>query len=146
MNFRNLSAWSIRNPVAPIVLFAGLVLLGIVSFMRMEVQNQPDMKLPVVSVNIMLPGAAPTEVETGITERIESSVRSISGVSSISSTSLEGSSRTLIEFRSGTNIDSALREVTNAINQQRGELPAGIIGPQIANATSNRPDSRAPHA
>jgi multidrug efflux pump subunit AcrB len=104
------------------------------------------MKLPTVSVNIMLPGAAPTEVETGITERIETAVRSITGVSAISSTASEGSSRTLIEFRSGTNIDAALREVRNAIDQQRGELPADIIGPQIAKDTSSRPDSRAPHS
>ena len=41
MNFRNISAWSIRNPVVPIVLFIGLTLAGLVSFMRMDVQDSP---------------------------------------------------------------------------------------------------------
>ncbi len=136
MNFRNLSAWAIRNPVAPIVLFAALVLLGIVSFMRMEVQDQPDVEFPVVIVEIAQPGAAPTEIETQITQRIEAAVRSIAGVSSISSTASEGSSQTLIEFNLGTDINAAVSEVKNAIDQQRSELPDGILEPQITKATS----------
>ena len=137
MNFRNLSAWSIRNPVAPIVLFAALLLLGIVSFMRMEVQNNPDIEFPLVIVVISQPGAAPTEIETQITQRIEAAVRSISGVSSISSTASEGSSRTQIEFEIGTDINAAVSEVKNAIDQERGELPDGILEPQIIKATSS---------
>ncbi len=140
MNFRNLSAWSIRNPVAPIVLFTALMLLGIVSFMRMEVQNQPDVEFPMVIVVILQPGAAPTEIETQITQRIESAVRSIAGVSSISSTATEGSSQTQIEFDLGTDINAAVSEVKNAIDQERGELPDGILEPEIIKAnTSGEP-------
>ncbi len=137
MNFRNLSAWAIRNPVAPIVLFAALMLLGIVSFMRMEVQDQPDIDFPVVIVVISQPGAAPTEIETQITQRIEAAVRSIAGVSAISSTATEGSSQTQIEFELGSDINAAVSEVKNAIDQQRGELPDGILEPQIIKATSS---------
>ena len=144
MNFRNLSAWSIRNPVVPIVLFAALVLLGIVSFMRMEVQNNPDIEFPMVIVSISQPGAAPTEIETQITQRIESAVRSIAGVSSISSTASEGSSSTQIEFELGTDINAAVSEVKNAIDQQRGELPDGILEPQIIKATSSGDPSLTP--
>ena len=59
MNFRNISAWSIRNPVVPIVLFIGLTLAGLVSFMRMDVQDSPDIEFPVVIASIAQPGAAP---------------------------------------------------------------------------------------
>ena len=52
MNFRNISAWSIRNPVVPIVLFIGLTLAGLVSFMRMDVQDNPDIEFPVVIASI----------------------------------------------------------------------------------------------
>ncbi|WP_397595378.1 efflux RND transporter permease subunit, partial [Sphingorhabdus sp.] len=69
---RNISAWSIRNPVVPIVLFVGLILAGIVSFGGMKVQNDPDIEFPIVIVNIAQPGAAPTEIETQITQRVES--------------------------------------------------------------------------
>ena len=60
MNFRNISAWSIRNPVVPIVLFLGLMIAGILSFARMDIVNQPDIEFPAVIVNISQPGAAPT--------------------------------------------------------------------------------------
>jgi multidrug efflux pump subunit AcrB len=140
VNFRNLSAWSIRNPVMPIVLFAALMLLGIVSFTRMEVQDQPDIEFPMVIVSIAQPGAAPTEIETQITQRVEAAVRSIAGVSSLSSTASEGNSQTMIEFQLGTDINGAVSEVKNAIDQERGELPDGILEPQITKAnTSGEP-------
>ena len=75
MDFRNISAWSIRNPVVPIVLFIGLMLAGIMSFAQMEVQNDPDVEFPGVIVSIAQPGAAPTEIETQITQRVESAER-----------------------------------------------------------------------
>ena len=52
MNFNNISAWSILNPVVPIVLFAGLTLAGVMSFRNMDVQNEPDIEFPVVVVSI----------------------------------------------------------------------------------------------
>src|SRR3546814_8688479 len=63
MSFRNISAWSIRNPVPSIVLFVALTLAGVVSFMRMDVNNQPDIDFPIVWVAISQPGAAPSEME-----------------------------------------------------------------------------------
>ena len=71
MNFRNISAWSIRNPVPSLVLFTFLTLAGIISFMQMDVQNDPDIDFPVVLIQIAQPGAAPTELET------QASMRSI---------------------------------------------------------------------
>lgn len=140
MNFRNISAWSIRNPVVPIVFFAALMLAGIVSFMRMDIQQQPDIEFPMVIINVSQPGAAPTEIETQITQRVEAAVRSISGVSSISSTASEGSSQTMVEFEIGEDINAAVSEVKNAVDQIRGELPDGILEPQIYKAsTSSEP-------
>ena len=140
MNFRNISAWSIRNPVVPIVLFAGLVLAGIVSFLHMEVQQQPDIEFPVVIVTVTQPGAAPSEIETQITQRVESAIRSIAGVNSISSTATEGSSQTIVEFEIGENINEAVNEVKNAVDQARGDLPDGILEPSVIKAqTSSEP-------
>ncbi|WP_298196925.1 efflux RND transporter permease subunit [Novosphingobium sp.] len=140
MNFRNISAWSIRNPVVPIVLFVGLMLAGLVSFSRMEVQNMPDIEFPMVIVTVAQPGAAPSEIETQITQRVESAVRSIAGVSSISSTATEGSSQTVVEFQIGEDINAAVNEVKNAVDQVRGDLPDGILEPQVIKAqTSSDP-------
>lgn len=140
MNFRNLSAWSIRNPVVPIVLFLGLTLTGIVSFMLMKVQNQPDIEFPLVIVSISQPGAAPTEIENQITQKIESSVRTIAGVDTITSTASEGSSQTQVQFKIGQDINAAVNEVKNAVDRVRGELPEGILEPQVFKAeTSSEP-------
>jgi multidrug efflux pump subunit AcrB len=131
MNFRNISAWCIRNPIVPIVLFVGLVLAGVMSFAAMQVNQDPDIEFPVVIANISQPGAAPAEIETQITQKVEAAVRTINGIDSIRSTASEGSSNTAIQFVLGTNIDQAVSDVKNAVDQIRGSLPDGILEPQV---------------
>ena len=58
MNFRNMSAWSIRNPVPSLVLFLMLTVAGIVSFIRMDINNEPDIDFPAVVVEISQIGRA----------------------------------------------------------------------------------------
>jgi multidrug efflux pump subunit AcrB len=131
MNFRNISAWSIRNPVVPIVIFIGMVIAGVLSFAQMKVQDMPDIEFPVVIVSIAQPGAAPTEIETQVTQRVESALRTIQGVQSISSTASEGNTFTVVEFKIGEDINQAVNEVKNSVDQIRGELPDGILEPQV---------------
>ena len=140
MNFRNISAWSIRNPIIPIILFIGLMLAGIMSFSDMEVQQQPDIEFPGVTVGISQPGAAPTEIENQITQRVESAVRGVEGVKNLNSTASEGFSSTFIEFEIGHDIGQAVNEVETAIGQIRGELPDGILEPRVQRVqTSSEP-------
>jgi multidrug efflux pump subunit AcrB len=131
MNFRNISSWCIRNPVPPIVLFVGLMLAGIVSFMGMQVNNNPDIDFPAAIVQVTQPGAAPNEMETQITQRVESAIRGVNGVDEINSTVSEGSSQTFVQFQIGTPTDRAVNDVRNAIAQIRGNLPEGILEPQV---------------
>src|SRR5919112_926137 len=77
---RNISSWAIRNPVFPLVLFAALALLGLVTFMRMDVNNNPDISFPAATVTVVQPGAAPSELETQVTQRVEAAIRGINGV------------------------------------------------------------------
>ncbi|MBS0255991.1 MAG: efflux RND transporter permease subunit [Proteobacteria bacterium] len=134
MNFRNLSAWSIRNPVVPIILFLGLTLAGILAFKGMKIQDNPDIEFPAVIVVINQPGAAPTEIEKQITQKIEASIRSIPGIDNITSTASEGSSQSVVQFAIGTDINGAVSEVKNKVDQARGELPEGILEPQVFKA------------
>ncbi|KPP95447.1 efflux RND transporter permease subunit [Erythrobacter sp. HL-111] len=131
MSLRNISAWSIRNPVIPLVLFTALLFAGVVSFLRMDVTNNPDVDFPAVTVNIAQPGASPVEIENQITQRVEAAVRSINGVNSIQSTAAEGSSVTFVEFEIGTDLIEAVSEVTTAIDSIRGQLPDGILEPRV---------------
>ena len=131
MSFRNISAWSIRNPIVPIIMFIGLVIAGLISFSQMEVQQQPDIEFPAVIVSISQPGAAPSEIENQITQQVEAAVRGVQGVDQIQSTASEGSSTTSVRFELGTDIGQAVNEVKAAVDQIRGNLPDGIMEPWV---------------
>ena len=131
MGFRNISAWAIRNPVPPIVLFTVLTIMGIVSFMRMDVNQQPDIDFPIAFISIGQPGAAPSELETQVTKRVEAAARALNGIDEIRSTVKEGNSQTVVQLQIGANIDRAVNDLRDAITQIRGNLPEGILEPQI---------------
>src|SRR5919107_5054745 len=131
MNFRNISSWCIRNPVAPIVLFVGLMLAGLISFARMQVNNAPDIDFPAAIVSVTQPGAAPNELETQVTQRVESAIRGINGVEEVNSSVSEGNSTTFVMFELGTPTDRAVNDVRNVISQIRSNLPDGILEPQV---------------
>jgi multidrug efflux pump subunit AcrB len=131
MNFRNISAWCIRNPVPPIVLFIALLLAGIVSFGRMDVNNNPDIEFPGAQVIISQPGAAPPELEKQVTQIVEASLRSINGVEEVNSTVREGASFTFVQFGLGTDIDRGVNDIRDALTKIRSDLPDGILEPQV---------------
>lgn len=137
MSLRNISAWSIRNPIIPIVLFIGLLIAGVVSFNRMDINNMPDIEYPAVIVRINQPGAAPTEIETQITQIVEGAVRSVPGIEEIQSTTAEGGATIVVSFSIGTDPDVATNQVKNAIDQIRGQLPDGILEPQVVKVDAN---------
>ena len=140
MNFRNISAWSIRNPIPAIVLFMILTVAGIVSFIRMDINQEPDIEFPGVLVSVSQPGAAPTELENQITQRIEAAVRSVQGIDELNSQISEGNSTTVVQFSIGTDVDRALDDVRDAVTQVRSELPDGILEPQIQRLKINDND------
>lgn len=140
MSFRNISAWSIRNPVPSLVLFTFLTLAGIISFMRMDIQDNPDIDFPVVVIQIAQPGAAPTELETQVTQRVEAAVRSVEGIDEINSNVQEGVSVTVVQLTIGTPIDRAVNDIRDAIVQIRSNLPDGILEPQVASQNTTGDD------
>ncbi len=128
---RNISSWAIRNPIVPLVLFAMLTLLGIFSFARMGINNNPDISFPAVTVEISQPGAAPTEMETQVTQRVEAAVRGLNGIDEITSYVTEGYSRTMVQFAIGTPVDRGVTDVRDAVSKIRSNLPDGILEPQV---------------
>ena len=128
---RNISAWAIRNPVIPLVLFTFLLAMGLVAFSKMDINLEPDISIPAATISISQPGAAPPELEIQITRRVEAAVRSINGVSEIQSSIREGNSFTFVMFEIGTPIDRAVTDVRDAVARIRGDLPDGILEPQV---------------
>src|ERR1700716_2231131 len=128
---KNISAWAIRHPVSPVVLFVVLLFMGAVAFVRMPITLNPDIAFPLVHVIVFQPGAAPQEIETQVLQKIEGSVAGVGNIHNITSLALEGVSSTWIEFQIGTPIDRAVADVRDAVAKVRSNLPNGIQEPIV---------------
>ena len=127
----NISAWAIRKPIPSIVLFLVLVVLGLVSFRALPITRFPNIDIPIVSVQVLQSGAAPSELQTQVTKVIEDAVAGVKGVKHVISTIAEGVSSTTIEFRLEVNSDRAVNDVKDAISKVRVNLPRTIEEPII---------------
>lgn len=127
----NISAWSIRNPVAPVLLFVVLVVLGLMSFSSLPVMRFPNIDIPLVSVSITDAGVAPSELETQITKKVEDSVSNITGVKHVMSTITEGKSTTVVEFRLEVPTQRAVNDVKDAIDRIKSDLPESANTPIV---------------
>ncbi|WP_298922718.1 efflux RND transporter permease subunit, partial [uncultured Bosea sp.] len=127
----NFSAWSIRKPVPAILLFVVLCVLGLLAFSKLPVTRFPNIDVPLISVTVTQSGAAPAELESQVTKRVEDSVANVPGVKHLTSTLTDGQSLTLIEFRLETNTDRAVNDVKDAIAKIRADLPRTIDEPVI---------------
>jgi hydrophobe/amphiphile efflux-1 (HAE1) family protein len=128
---RNISAWAIRHPVSPVVLFVVLFFMGVVAFLRLPVTLNPDVAYPAVQVSVSQPGAAPQEIENQILQKVEGSIASIGNIHTITSLALEGQASISIEFQIGTPIDRAVADVRDAVSKVRVMLPQGIQEPVV---------------
>ncbi|MBF0401780.1 MAG: efflux RND transporter permease subunit [Magnetococcales bacterium] len=133
----NVSAWSIRNPVPALLLFALLTLLGLGSFRSLGIQNFPDIELPVITVLATLEGAAPTQMETEVARKIEDSVASLGGVEHIRTTITDGAAAIAVEFSIDKDAEVALNEVRNAVDTVRTDLPQEMNNPIISKKTTS---------
>jgi HAE1 family hydrophobic/amphiphilic exporter-1 len=127
----NVSAWAIRKPVPSIVLFVVLTAIGLYTFDRLPITRMPNIDVPIVSVTITQPGAAPSELETQVTKVVETSIAGVQGVKHISSTITEGTSLTVVEFQLETQVDRAVNDVRDAVTKVRTELPQDIEEPLV---------------
>ena len=128
---KRLSAWAIRHPLPPIVLFVVLLFVGVTSFVRLPVTLNPHLSYPIVAVTITEPGAAPEEVQTQIVRRIEAAVAGIGNIRHILSKAYQGGEETDVEFQIGTPIDRAVTEVRDAVTQVQADLPTDILPPVV---------------
>lgn len=127
----NISSWSIRHPLPPIVMAAAIVALGFISFSRLPVTRMPNVDAPVISVTIAQFGASPGELEAKVTKTIEDAVSGVAGAHHITSLVTDSISITTILFRLETNTDRAINDIKDAITRARVNLPRGIDEPMV---------------
>jgi hydrophobe/amphiphile efflux-1 (HAE1) family protein len=128
----SLSATSIRNPVFAWMLMFGLIVFGAIGFSRMGISNMPDVNFPVVNISLTLENAAPEVMEADVVDLIEDAVMGIEGLKSISSSTSQGRANVTCEFNQNRNIDIALQEVQQRIQQIQNTLPTQLYPPVIS--------------
>ncbi len=122
----NISAWSIRHPLPPLVIAMAIVALGYISFNKLPITRMPNVDAPVISVVITQFGAAPAELESQVTKKVEDAVAGVAGAHHINSSITDGISSTTIIFRLETNTDRALNDVKDAVTRARADLRIGL--------------------
>ncbi len=121
----------VRRPVFATMLIMTLVVLGMFSYSRLTVELFPRVEFPSITVITALPGAAPQEVETEITDKIEEAVNTISGIEELRSTSSEGVSLVIVMFDLDRDLDGAAQDVRDKVNTVLAQLPRGIDQPIV---------------
>jgi multidrug efflux pump subunit AcrB len=132
-----ISAQSIRKPIPPVIVFILLTFAGLLGFHKLGINQYPDVDIPVVTVSITNPGAAPAELEMQVTRIVENAVATVGDVAHISSVVSDGNSSTSIEFQFGKDIDRAVNDVRDAVTRVRGDLPGDINEPVITRLTTS---------
>ena len=126
-----LSDFSIRRPIATVVLILGVMALGLMALNKLRVNQLPDIENPGLFISIAYPGASPDTVEREIVNRLEKSLQSVAGVENVWSTSAEGNARFDMQFAFSKNMIEAADEVRGVIASVRYKLPIEMREPVI---------------
>ena len=121
----------VRRPVFAWVLVLSLTVVGLFAFGRLGVDRFPNIDIPTISITTRLPGAAPEQIETEVTDKIEEAVNTISNIDTLSSTSSEGISQVVVSFTLDKNADIAAQEVRDRINRVLPLLPRTVLQPTV---------------
>lgn len=123
--------YCIRRPVLTIVLFLVAVIFGVYGYLQLPIRENPDVEFPIVSVNVVLPGAEPEVIETEIIEPLESQINTIEGLKELRSTAREQVAEITAEFELYRDIDVAAEDVRDRVNRAQRDLPDDIESPII---------------
>lgn len=123
---------SIKRPIYVIVFFLLLTVLGYLSYKSLSAELMPKFTPPVLNVQIIYPGASPSEVENSLTRKAEDALSSMEGIDQLQSISFEGMSMLIVSFTYGTDIDKAITDAQNLLDAKRAELPRDILSPTIS--------------
>ena len=126
-----LAALCVKRPVFATVLILSLTVIGAFSFSRLGVDRFPKIDFPTILVTTVQPGAAPEQIETEITDKIEEAVNTISGIDDLRSISSEGVSQVIVSFVLEKDTDVAAQEVRDKVNGVLPRLPKTIQQPRV---------------
>jgi multidrug efflux pump len=126
-----MTKFAVKNPVSVLVTAVLLLLAGYVSLNSLPRESFPEIKIPLIFVNTVYPGAAPEDIEKLITEKIEDQLDGVDGVKKITSQSMESVSAIQIEFNTDVEVEDALRRVRDKVEMAKGDLPTDAEDPMV---------------
>ena len=132
-----LSDVAIRRPILTWMMTLALIVFGVLGYQRLGVDQYPKMDYPVLTVQLMLPGASPETIESDVVDVIEEHVSTLAGVRNVRSTSYDSAAQVIVEFALGTDLDLMAQEVRDVIGRVRSELPPELEPPCVRNFDPN---------
>lgn len=127
----------IEHPVLTLCAFLLIAIVSVFTFSNIKIDLMPDMDMPIVMVNTTYTNAGPESVEKSVTEILENGLVSVSNLNCLTSESSEGSSLIKLEFNYGTDIDAAVNDIRDKLDQVKGNLPDDCNSPQIFKFSSD---------
>src|SRR5258708_17481969 len=127
-----LASISVRRPVFAAVLIRAMAVVGILGYSKLNVARFPDVDFPIISIITTLPGAAPEEVETELTDKIEEAVNTLGGIEELRSVSTEGVSQVFVTFTLDKDVNVAAQDVRDHVSTVLPDLPEGTKAPVIS--------------
>jgi len=126
-----ISDFAIKRPIVTVVVMVALVIFGIYSLFKLDVDELPDIQAPIVFVAVPYPGASPDQVEREVVDRMEEAFQGLNGIDQITSTSMDGFAQIIVQFQYSKNTDQASQDVRDAISGIRDKLPVEMKEPII---------------
>ncbi len=127
-----LASISVKRPVFATVMILTILVVGVVGYGKLNVDRFPSVDFPIISVITVLPGAAPQEVETELTDKIEEAINTLGGIEELRSVSTEGVSQVFVTFNLDKDVNVAAQEVRDHVGGVMPNLPEGTKSPVIS--------------
>ncbi|MDY6853733.1 MAG: efflux RND transporter permease subunit [Thermodesulfobacteriota bacterium] len=124
-----LPEFSVKQPVATLMFFLAIILIGSVSLFKLSIDMFPELELPVVSILTSWSGASASDIETEVTQNIENQVTAVSNLDSLMSKSIDNLSAVMCKFDWGTGLDVATNDIRDALELAKRDLPEDVDPP-----------------
>jgi multidrug efflux pump len=126
-----MTKFAVKNPVTVIVLAIILLIAGSMSFKSMPLESFPEIKIPLIFVSVVYPGASPEDMEKLVTDKIEDKLEGLDGMKKVTSQSMESISSLQIEFNANVDVETALRRVKDKVDEAKVDIPEDAKEPVV---------------
>ena len=128
---------AVRKPISTVLIFVGVMVMGLFSLTNLAVDQYPEIEIPQISVITMYPGANAAEIETNVTRVLEDNLNTVSNLKKLTSKSQDNVSMITVEFEYGSDLDEGANEIRDAVSRVQSMLPDGIEYPTIFKFSSS---------